>query len=334
MATIRKLRGRWQAQVRRRGMAPRAKSFDQKTDAEKWARSLESELDRCGSMPDTRVAESTTLREILARYIIEVSPRKRSAATEICRIKALMRRPICHRTLSLLSTSDLATYRDDRLKTVAPATVTKELNSLSHAIDTAMRDWGIHLHKNPCKLVRRPPAPKGRNRRLVADEEQRLLDAADNGRNEVMRDLIILAIETGMRRGELLSLDWAHIDLDSRVAHLPSTKNGSSRDVPLSTRATMVLQRLRESQGAPSSGRPLPTSQSAVVQAWGHLCGRAAITGLHFHDLRHEAVSRLFERGLNVIEVGAISGHKELRMLSRYTRYTHLRASDLVSRLG
>ncbi|WP_210179733.1 hypothetical protein [Bosea sp. PAMC 26642] len=192
MASIRKLRGRWQVQVRRRGMAPRAKSFDQKADAEKWARSLESELDRAGMLPDTRIAESTTLRSILERYVLEVSPRKRSAHTEISRIKALLRRPICHRTLNLLSTSDLAIYRDERLKIVSPSTVIRELNTISHALDTATRDWGIFLHRNPCKLVRRPSPPKGRNRRLTGDEEQRLLDAADRGRNIYMRDLIVL----------------------------------------------------------------------------------------------------------------------------------------------
>lgn len=331
MATIRKLRGRWQAQVRRRGMAPRAKSFDQKSDAEKWARSLESELDRCGMLPDTRVAESTTLRTILERYVIEVSPRKRSAHTEISRIKALLRRPLCHRTLALLSTSDLATYRDERLRTVSPSTVIRELNTISHAIDTAMRDWDVYLHRNPCKLVRRPSPPRGRNRRLRDDEEQRLLDAADSGRNIYMRDLIVLAVETGMRRGELLALDWQHVDLETRIAHLPITKNGEPRDIPLSTRARDVLYRLWEAQERPSAGRPLPTTESAVVQAWGHLCGRASISGLHFHDLRHEAVSRLFEKGLNVVEVSTISGHKELRMLARYA---HLRAGDLVARLG
>lgn len=312
-------------------MAPRAKSFDQKADAEKWARSLENELDRAGMLPDTRVAESMTLRSVLERYMIEVSPRKRSAHTEISRIKALVRRPLCHRTLALLSTSDLATYRDERLRSVSPSTVIRELNTISHAIDTAMRDWGVYLHRNPCKLVRRPSPPRGRNRRLRDDEEQRLLDAADSGRNVYMRDLIVLAVETGMRRGELLSLDWQHIDLESRIVHLPMTKNGEPRDVPLSTRARDVLYRLWEAQERPPTGRPLPTTESAVVQAWGHLCGRAGITGLHFHDLRHEAVTRLFEKGLNIVEVSAISGHRELRMLARYT---HLRARDLVARLG
>lgn len=188
----------------------------------------------------------------------EISPRKRSAHTEISRIKALLFRPLCHRTLALLSTSDLATYRDERLRSVSPSTVLRELSTISHAIDTAMRDWDVYLQRNPCKLVRRPSPPRGRNRRLRDDEEQRLLDAADGGRNRYIRDLIALAIETGMRRGELLSLYRQHIDLGTQIAHLPLTKNGEPRDSPLSSRARGVLQRLWEGQGSPSAGRALP----------------------------------------------------------------------------
>ncbi|WP_244424682.1 hypothetical protein [Methylobacterium nodulans] len=126
------------------------------------ARNLEAELDRCGALPDTRPAGSRTLAEVLTRYRDEVSPKKRSSVSEMARINAILRRPICHRTLALLSTADLATYRDERLKTVAPATVIRELNTISHAIDTAHREWGIYLAQNPCKLVRRPAVPRGR----------------------------------------------------------------------------------------------------------------------------------------------------------------------------
>jgi integrase len=327
MATIRKLRGKWQAQVRRKGMAPRAKSFESKADAERWARSLEAEVDRCGVLPDTRLAENTTLAEILTRYKDEITPKKRSAISEVARINGILRRPICYRTLTLLSTADLASYRDERLKTAAPATVVRELNTISHAIDTARREWGIHLAQNPCKLVRRPSPPRGRLRRLVSDEEQILLAAADAGRSAYMRPLIVLAIETGMRRGELLALEWKHVDLERRVAHLPLTKNGDSRDVPLSIRALGTLRALR--LGANDS--VFNVAPNAVRLAWERLVRRAGLVDLHFHDLRHEAVSRLFEKGLNVVEVSTISGHKELRMLQRYV---HLRAADLVSRIG
>ncbi|WP_306424539.1 site-specific integrase [Methylobacterium oxalidis] len=313
--------------MRRKGAQPRSKSFDTRADAERWARSLEAELDRNGALPDTRPAENTTLAQILVRYRDEVSPNKRSHVSEISRINAILRRPICHRTLALLSTADLAAYRDERLKAVAPATVIRELSTISHAIDTARREWGIHLAQNPCRLVRRPSPPRGRTRRLEGGEEQLLLAAADKGRVRYLRPLIVLAIETGMRRGELLSLLWEHIDLEKRVAHLPMTKNGVPRDVPLSTRAVETLRGLQTGESA----TVFTAAPNAVRLAWERLTRRVGLQDLHLHDLRHEAVSRLFEKGLNVAEVASISGHRELRMLARYT---HLRAADLAGRLG
>lgn len=328
MATIRRLRGRWQAQVRRKGIPPRAKSFDQKADAEKWARNLESELDRCGNLPDTRLAERMTVRELLARYLIEITPTKRSASTEAYRIKALMKRNIVHRTLAMLSSADVATYRDERLKVVSTSSVIRELNTIAHAVDVARKEWGVHLVQNPARMIRRPAPPRGRDRRLNGDEEQLLLEAADAGRSPYMRPLIILAIETAMRQGEMLSLTWNDVDIDRRIAHLDMTKNGESRDVPLSSRALDALEALKQQQ---IDDRVVPSTKSGVQQAWGHLRARAGLSDFHFHDLRHEAVSRLLERGLNVIETATISGHKELRMLQRYS---HLRAEDLVAKLA
>ncbi|WP_460448301.1 site-specific integrase [Alsobacter sp. SYSU BS001988] len=271
------------------------------------------------------------MAQLLCRYRDEISPLKRSAGTEVARINAMLRRPIVHRTLALLSSADVATYRDERLKSVAPATVIRELNTLSHAIDTATREWNVYLARNPCKMVRRPTPPRGRTRRLRLGEEQQLLTAISEGRNAWLRPLMMLAIETAMRRGELLALTWEHVDWDLSVAHVPNTKNGEPRDVPLSSRAIDVLHSLYGARRDSSDVRVLQTTESAVCQAWGHLRVRAGIPDLRFHDLRHEGVSRLFERGLNVMEVAAISGHKEIKMLQRYT---HLRAADLVARLG
>src|SRR5450759_2633863 len=237
MATIRKLRGRWQAQVRRRGVAPRAKSFNTKADAQRWAQDLEAEANSSGWVADTRDAEKTTLRELLTRYCAEVTPQKRGAVSEASRINSILRCPISHRTLAKLTSADVATYRDERLKSVAPATIVRELNTISHAIEVASREWGLWVPRNPVKLVRRPPVPRGRTRRFKDSEEDALLSACDRGRTPLLRPLIVVAIETGMRRGELLDLSWEHVDLKRCVSHLPLTKNGDSRDVPLSRRA-------------------------------------------------------------------------------------------------
>lgn len=329
MATIRKLRGRWQAQVRKRGVAPRAKSFDTKAEASTWAQGIEVEASRSGWVADTRLAEKTTLRELLTRYCAEVTPGKRGAVSERSRINSILRTAMSHRTLAKLTSADVATYRDERLKCVAPATVVRELNTVSHAIEIATREWGLWLPRNPVKLVRRPQLPRGRSRRLKAGEEARLFAACDRGRTPLMKPLIVLAIETAMRRGELLELQWQHVDLVRRVAHLPLTKNGDSRDVPLSRRAIATLQDMKDN-GTRDPNRVFPVTGNSIRLAFEHLRDRAGMSDFHFHDLRHEGVSRLFEKGLNIAEVSAISGHKELRMLMRYT---HLRAEDLVSRL-
>ncbi len=266
MATIRKLRGRWQAQVRRRGVPPRAKSFDKRTDAERWARDLEAEADRSGWVADTRAAEKTTLGELLVRYANEVTPTKRGAVSEKARINSIVRCPIAHRTLAKLTSSDVAVYRDERLKTVAPATTVRELNTISHAIEIATREWGLWLPRNPVKLVRRPPVPRGRTRRLKAGEEDALLAACNRGRTPLLNPLIVMAIETGMRRGELLALRWEHVDLKLCVAHLPLTKNGDSRDVPLSKRAVETLRKLRTDDA--SRDRVFPMTGNAVRLAF------------------------------------------------------------------
>lgn len=330
MATIRKLRGRWQAQVRRRGMKPRCKSFDTKLEAEKWARDLEAQVDRFGMAPDTKILESTTLGDLLERYQREVSPMKRGAAQEIQRIDVLRRHDLAYRTMIGLSQQDIASFRDERLQSVAPSTTVRELAILSHVLEVAIRDWGLPLAKNVVKLVRRPVIRNERSRRLTGDEEQRLLDGCDAGKIPYFRTLLTLAIETGMRRGELLGLKWSDVSHNRRVISLAMTKNGTSRDVPLSQRAFDALMEWKSRAGIDQS-TVFPMKAGSLEQAWYRLLKRVGITGLRFHDLRHEGVSRLFERGLNMIEVSSISGHKELRMLKRYT---HLAADDLVARLG
>lgn len=184
------------------------KSFDTKLEAEKWARYLEAQVDRFGAAPDTRILESTTLGQLLERYQREVSPFKRGSVQEIQRIDVLRRHDLAHRTRIGLSQQDITSFRDERLQVVAPSTTVQELAILSHVLEVAIRDWGLPLAKNVVKLVRRPVIRNERSRRLTGNEEQRLLEACDAGKTPFLRTLLIVAIETGMRRGELLGLKW------------------------------------------------------------------------------------------------------------------------------
>ena len=183
------------------------------------------------------------------------------------------------------------------------------------------------LSANPVDRVKMPPSSPARNQRLEDSEFERLKEAAKQTKNPHIWPIIVFAIETGMRRGEILGLQWEHVDLDRRIAYLPLTKNGSSREVPLSTKAAQMLARQRQRNDTTS---PFPVTSNGFRLAWERLIRRAGLSDLRFHDLRHEAISRFFELGLNIPEVAVISGHKDPRMLFRYT---HLRAVDLVNRL-
>ncbi|MBE0574099.1 site-specific integrase [Candidatus Dojkabacteria bacterium] len=191
----------------------------------------------------------------------------------------------------------------------------------------AMRDWGYNLSCNPVSKIRKPTPGKPRSRRLEGDEEDRLLAALSGCSNPWVAPLVSFAIETGMRRSEMLNLTWQHVQLDKRFVHLADTKNGDSRNVPLSSKAIAILQSIPRH----ISGRVFPIHFEALKSLWRRATLRAGLDDLHFHDLRHEATSRLFEHGLNVMEVASITGHKDLRMLQRYT---HLRAEDLAKKLA
>jgi len=327
MATIEKRGQFWRVKIRRASLPPQTRTFDNRMHAQQWARSVESDLDK-GIVVDRRTAQRLSLAEVLERYRREVTPTKRGSADENLRLKAMAQRPFARIRMSALTSSQLAAYRDERLKVVSGATVNREFSVLSHAIDTARREWDVYLPTNPCTLVRRPPQGRPRDRRLQGDEEKRLLAACRGARNKWLVHFVALAIETGMRRGELLGLLWDNVDLERRTAFLPVTKNGESRGVPLSSRAIEVLRALPPS----TNGRVFAElTREALKQSFNRAARRAGITGLRVHDLRHEATSRFFEKGLNVMEVASVTGHKTLQMLKRYT---HLSVTDLATRLG
>lgn len=327
MATLEKRGDYWRVKIRRKGYPIQTRSFDTKAQAERWTRDIENEMDK-GVFVDRTESEKNTLRDVLSRYHDEITPLKRGASAEAPRLRAMMRRPIAELKIAALSSTHIATYRDGRLKNVAGATVNKELNLIAHALETARREWGIHIPENPVRLVRRPQGAKPRDRRLVSDEEQRLFEACGDARNPFLLPVVKLAIETAMRQSEIISLQWQHIDLNKRTAYLPETKNGESRGVPLSSIAVATLQALSTSiNDKVFSG----VTAEAIKRAFIRACERAEIENFHFHDLRHEATSRLFEKSLNPLEVASITGHKTLQMLKRYT---HLRAEDLAKKLG
>ena len=318
----------WQALVRRRGYPQQTRTFDSKGKAEVWAAGIESEMGR-GVFVSRAEAEGTTLAEALVRYAVEVSNKKKSGPREAYTIRVWQESVLGPRALASIRGKDIAqAVRNFEARGLAPNTIRIHLALLSHLFNTARTAWGMESLTNPVDLVKgqRPKLPGGRTRRLVADELPRLLAAAHTYGGEI-GPLITWAIETAMRRGEIAAMRWDHLDRRARVLLIPETKTGTPRRVPLSTAALGVLDQLpRRIDGRVWAMRP-----DSISQAFERVCKAAGVEGLTFHDLRHEATSRLFEKGLGLMEVAAITGHKTLQMLKRYT---HLRAEDLVGKLG
>lgn len=333
MASFRKRgSGGWQAQIRRKGYPAQNKSFRTKALAEAWVRSIETDMDQ-GVFQSRKEAESTTLSELLERYLSERTPKKRGAEPEACRIRALMRHPLAKRYVASIRCTDIAQYRDERLRKVSSGSVRRELSILSQVFEVSRKEWEIFV-RNPVREVTPPEPNASRRRRLepgtpdVASEENRLLSACRLCRNPYLLPVVKLAIETAMRQSELVGLKWENISFQRRTAFLPHTKNGDSRSVPLSSEALKVLGNLPRS----ISGDVFPgLTTTAIKKAFNRATRRAEIEDFHFHDLRHEATSRLFEVGLNIMEVATITGHRDLRMLRRYT---HLKAEDLAKKLA
>ena len=327
MASFRK-RGpyQWQAQVRKKGHPLQSNTFETRAAAETWARAIEVEMDQ-GVFVSRAEAESTTLHDLLDRYLEEVTPLKKGADPETNRLRAMMRHPLASRFVAGIRGMDIARWRDERLRKVSTGTVKRDLVLLGHVFEVARKEWGIYIH-NPVRDIRLPPSGRPRERRLLPGEETRLFEACRKARNAWLLPLVRLALETAMRQSELLRLRWEHVDLAGRTAYLPDTKNGEPRTVPLSTTAVTVLRGLpRALHGDVFAG----VTREAVKRSYMRAIRRAGIEDLRFHDLRHEAATRLFEKGLNIMEVASVTGHKDLRMLRRYT---HLKAEDLARRLG
>jgi integrase len=344
MATIRKKGNlQWHVQIRKKGFEPVTKTFNTRNDAALWAKTVESEMGR-GIYVSRAEAERTTLHDALSRYLTEITPKKKGQAQETVRINRWLgikkKKPdnepepapspghqiemqLVKRTLASLNSTDFSKLMDERLKEISPATLHRDFSLLSHVFTICNKKWGIAV-ANPLANIIKPGVRNARERRFEGDEESRLFAALAGSKNPWMRPLAELAIETAMRQSELLMITWK--DVGAVSIHLNDTKNSRSRDVPLSLRAKAILNALPRSIG----GNVFPTTKSAVVQAFPRACRRAKIKGLTFHDLRHEATSRLAQK-LPLHDLMKMTGHKDTEMLARYY---HPRIEDLARMLG
>lgn len=336
--------GGWQARIRRKGMPAKSRTYATKKEAEAWAADIETQMNK-GVYVSTSEAERTTFSEFLKRFKNDFASehyRKREDEKEAWRFQ-------CDRlegffgeyALIAIDQKLVARFRDERLKppagskrnAVAASTVRKEIFMLSKILDFAQTECDITLPRgNPVDKVRKPKDGASRERRLSESEWVLLVHEIAKSRNPHLKPAFEFAVQTAMRQNEMLTLEWHMIDKKRRLVMLmdPSKiKTEEPRSVPLSSAAVAVLESLpRPIDG----GLVFPVDRQTLYRAFIAACDRAKIKDFTWHDLRHEALSRLAERGdLNILELATISGHKTLQMLKRYT---HIQAEGLARKLG
>ena len=332
--------GYWQAIVRRTGHPQQSKTFRWKEDAEKWIRQVSADIER-GVFQSTTAAERTTLSDLIKSFREEYAPhhyRKRDDAKEAWRFQLdRIEEGLGKFSLATLDQLKVAAFRDSRLAgspgrpAVSNSTARKEIYLLSKVLTFAMTEKGITLpHGNPVEKIRKPQDSKGRTRRLSAAEWADFERECKKSRNRHLWPFVLLAVETAMRQNELLTLTWHQIDFQRRLALLTDPdkiKNEEPRAVPLSGTAIEALESLPRDM----LGYVISVKRMALYHAFKYACDRADLHDFTLHDLRHEALSRLAERGnFSILELAAVSGHKTLQMLKRYT---HLQAEKLADKL-
>ncbi|TWB45801.1 site-specific integrase [Nitrospirillum pindoramense] len=338
----------YQVKIRRTGFPTQSKTFETKTDAKRWAAEMESEISR-GVFVDRSEAERNTLGDLIRRYQTDITPTKLGGDKEKGHLAVILDDQISLMRMTMLASKDVGAFRDRMAAAAyAPATIVRRLNLIATVINHARSEWGVHVVDNmaSAKLTARPKgADRKRERRLqparvVAGqeecpaEEEILFKALAAGRHAALTvPLARLAIETAARQGELCSLDWKDVDLEKRVMTIRGlsgvgSKSGDVRRVPLSSAAVEAIRSL-PGFGA-KAGRLFPVDQNALKITFARTVGKK-IPDLTFHDLRHEATSRLAKVYTNPLELMRVTGHKTLSMLSRYY---HADAEELAQRLA
>ena len=316
MASI-SLRGRtWRAEIYRKGERLTG-SFDTEAEARAWAAKTEARLEAKVTKAQIRLTPTNIgTAALFDRYALEVSPAKRGGRWEMIRLLALSRQEVFQGIAADLDGAALAVWRDERLQVVKASTVNRDLNLISAVFTRAIKEWRLPLVRNPVSDLMRPPQPRGRTRRVSDDERAAIIKELGWDGESAPADLMAwtawafcFALETGMRQGEILAMRREH--LRDRWLYVPMTKNGDPRDVPLSSRALGLLALL------PPGDRLVPLAAGTCGAYFREAARGACVEGVHFHDARHEALTRFAER-LTIMELARVSGHRDTKMLMGY----------------
>lgn len=336
--TKRESRGKivWGVQIRRKGQRSISATFERLTDAKHWAARQEAAISEARAFPGS-VVRRHTVAEVIDRYRATVLPHKRPK-TVINQQKHLQwwREHIGHLRLIEVTPSIITAHRDLLARDHAPATVKRYLAALSHAFTIAMREWQW-MEENPCNRVSKPSEPRGRIRFLNDEERQRLLDVCKASPSRYLSLVVLIALSTGSRKGEILNLKWADVELSQGRIIFHNTKNSERRTVPLTgpaldhMRHHAKLRRIDTPLVFPNADGTKPLNPR---RAWETALKQAAIQDFRFHDLRHSAASYLAMNGASLAEIAEVLGHKTLAMVKRYAHLSDTHTASVVARMN
>ena len=333
---------RYRARARLKGFPPQTANFSRKTDAKKWIADTESAI-RDSRYFATAEAKRHTLGDLIDRYERDVLPTKpRNARNQLQQLKWWTMQLGAYRLVDVTAPK-IAECRDTLLSKPtarggqrSAATAVRYLAVLSHAFSIALREWGW-VDINPCRKVSKPKESRGRTRFLDDGERERLLWACRSSKSSLLYPIVVLAIATGMRKGEIVTLRWPQIDFGRALITLHVTKNDEQRSVPLTGHAFDVLKALSENRQAdvelvfPNNTAKKPLE---IAKAWTTALAKAGISDFRFHDLRHTAASYLAQGGATGLDLAAVLGHKTLTMVKRYAHLGESRVRQVVAQMN
>jgi len=325
MASIYKRNGKWRVEIRKKGSKGIHKSFIIKDDAIRFARETEVKIEQ-GLYQDLTLAKTTKLKDVLAQYRDRVSVNKKGHEQERYKINKIIRSDIADKTLSQLTPLVLFDFIEQQKKLYTASTINKSITIINLALNFAERFLGISLNKNPLKFIKRLKESQFVGQVIEPHEEALLLKHAEFSKLYWLKTAIILGIDCGLRRGEILKLKAEDINFKNNTAVLKDTKNGETREIGLSSRAIQELKKLPVS----IDGKLFPCKRSDTFTFYYNQLKRWSGVKKRFHDTRHTFASRSTTSGWSITEIAAQGGWKQLQVLKRYT---HIKAEYLAKKM-
>jgi integrase len=323
------------AKVRRKGFPPQSATFPKLSDAKSWVQRTEVAIIEGRYFPKAE-AKRHTLADLIDRYITDILPQKRpSTVSDQIRQLHWWKAQLGHSLLADITPSLIAGHRDRLLQDRANSTVNRYLAVLSHAFTMAVKEWQW-CDDNPVRKISKPKESRGRVRFLSDEERRRLLEACKASSNPYLYIIVVLALSTGARRGELLTLHWPDVDLKRRVLTFRETKNGETRVVPVTGYALDILTqhaKIRRSNTDLVFPNGTGRKPLAIRNAFENAMERADIPNFRFHDLRHTFASYLAMQGASLLDIATVLGHKTLQMVQRYAHLSEAHTAGVVARM-